>query len=101
MLTNPSPRTNPLAATIANSGVFPVPLALVVRYAIYPPINLAMEKLGELRNPTAKAIPDGMYLTHLSRAGEGGKRVWNDLTNASAPKKRPKASMKGMTIRGR
>jgi hypothetical protein len=26
---------------------------------MYPPISLAREKDGELRKPTAKAIPDG------------------------------------------
>ena len=59
ILTTPSPSTNPLAITIANNGVSPVGELRAVRYAMYPPINLAKENEGELRNPTAKAIPDG------------------------------------------
>lgn len=67
-LTTPSPNTNPLAMTIS---VIP-PSDFVAWFACQrrhssstiPPIKRAIENEGVLRNPMAKATPEGMYLAY-------------------------------------
>ena len=87
--------------TIANSGVSPVGLLRAVRYAIYPPINLARENEGELRKPTAKAIPEGRYLIYLPIGEFADRRDGNAFMPDSKAKKAPNATMKGTTWDGR
>lgn len=57
ILTNPSPRINPLANTII--GVSSLLLHLIHHHAIKPPTVLANVKLGVLYIPTATAMPPG------------------------------------------
>jgi hypothetical protein len=101
ILNTPSPNTNPLATTIAISGVSPLVLALALRHAIYPPISLAKLKLGEFKKPIAKAMPEGRYLISLGRGCEGGRLVGKALAREKREKMRPKTSMKGTTWSGR
>lgn len=64
---------------------------------MYPPINLAIENDGELRNPTANAIPEGRRVTSLDEAMDAGKDERKALTNERHAKRAPKPNIKGMT----
>jgi hypothetical protein len=102
ILTTPSPSTNPLATTIANRGVSPVLLLLfAARYAIHPPISLAMENDGELRIPIANAIPDGRWRTMTDSPTDEGRYLLKDLIPEVQAKIRPKKIIKGTTCDGR
>jgi hypothetical protein len=67
---------------------------------MYPPINLAKEKEGELRNPTANAIPEGRYLMYWPKGEFGDMRVGKALMPDIKAKNAPKATMKGTTCEG-
>jgi hypothetical protein len=67
---------------------------------MYPPINLAKENEGELRKPTANAIPDGRYLMYLPKGEFGDMRVGKALIPDIKAKNAPKAIMKGTTCEG-
>ena len=64
---------------------------------MYPPIRRAREKEGELRNPTAKAIPEGKYRIDRPIGVEGDILDGNAFRPEMRAKNVPKATMNGTT----
>jgi hypothetical protein len=64
---------------------------------MYPPIRRARENDGELRKPTANAIPEGKYRIDLPIGVDGEMVDGKALRPERRAKKVPKAIMKGTT----
>ena len=76
ILITPSPRTNPLAATITIRGVSPLRL---VRKAMIPPMSLAKEKLGTFRNPIAESKYAGFSFQASVMSGKQAHPIYRTL----------------------
>ena len=83
--------------TMTIRGTFPVPFDTL--RAIIPPTRRAMEKDGVFKNPIAKAMPLGTYLSQVG--GDLRRTGPIALANERAPKKTPKMIIKVGAYSGR